>query len=697
MPASTQRRLGVERSEEGLELSLDEIVRHAFQRFRPDAIVVTRPDDTGEQRAVSYFHCIDQANAATQLADHAASVAEIAARSDQSIRGRVEAGAARSGLPERPLNDVNPPFYMAMPIKSASTGILGVFCVLSSKRQRWSQQRLDELEFFVRACSNCIDLNNIIDKSEKITDDNPDIYRKLIIAERKFNDLARNVPGAIFEYIMRPGVPDRIEFMSPGCFDIWGYTSEEIEFDPTLLWQAVFDEDLPDMQASVQRSAEELTRWQHRWRIRTKSGLIKWLQSYGTPFRLDDGGTCWNTLILDVSVEQNAQLALAENTRLIHEAQKIHSIGRVAGGVAHDFNNILAVISGNAESIDTDKLSREDREAVKEIVLASNRGAELTKQLLGFARRSELKPKALNLSSVISSIGSMLRRVLPANISLETALTAGLWTANIDRGLLENALLNLVINARDAMPEGGALTIETANVRISDDYVEARQEEIPPGRYVMVAVTDTGTGIAEELLPQLFEPFVTTKGPNEGTGLGLAMVDGFVRQSGGAARIYSELGHGTSVKLYFPATSDMPHEESQSNRKASGSASAAVRILLVEDQEAVRRIVEKMLSSAGYTVVAVGRADEAWDVFEKAPSEFDVVVTDIVMPGKLQGPQLVKAIRAIRRDIPALFMSGYPHEANVHGNGVRDTDISLMKPIRRGELLTAVDRLVRLI
>jgi CheY-like chemotaxis protein len=213
----------------------------------------------------------------------------------------------------------------------------------------------------------------------------------------------------------------------------------------------------------------------------------------------------------------------------------------------------------------------------------------------------------------------------------------------------------------------------------------------------MIAVTDNGTGVEEAILPRVFEPFFTTKGPNEGTGLGLAMVDGFVRQSGGAARIYSELGHGTSVKLYFPATTSGLETDGQPAIRASRSRSMAVRILLVEDQDTVRRIIEKTLRSAGHVVSSASHADQAWESFEDNPEGFDIIVTDIVMPGKLQGPQLVRAIRTIRRDIPVLFMSGYPHEANVHGNGVRETDISLMKPIRRGELLTAIDRLARLI
>lgn len=686
-----------DRPESGVTLSISDILRETAERFRPDLVAVIAADDQGNGPIVTDFHSASGSEPAAVLLDCVLRIGQRAVLCGETIRGQIPTNddqppsCGASGRRDTPL------FYVAMPIKADNAAAAGALCILTRTRQRWSKERLRALAFFVRACSTQMEAENRGRQVHRLLQQQAALAPDASVSEKKFNELARNVPGAIFEYTMRPGLPDTIAFMSPGCVDIWGYTPEEIEGDPTRLWEGVLDEDVPKMRASILRSAEELTRWQHCWRIRTRSGVIKWLQSYGSPFRLSDGGTTWNTLILDVSIEQNAQLALVENTRLIHETQKLHSIGRVAGGVAHDFNNLLAVINGNAESIDTQRLSQEDREAIEEIITASTRGAQLTKQLLGFARRSELKPKTLNLSSVISNIGSMLYRILPANISVETSLAAGLWTVNTDRNLLENAILNLVINARDAMPQGGSLTIETMNVRIDEDYIESRDEDIPPGRYVMIAVTDTGTGVEEASLPRLFEPFFTTKGPDEGTGLGLAMVDGFVRQSGGAARVYSEVGHGTSVKLYFPATADGAVTEMQPKRSASACKNTPVRILLVEDQDAVRRIIEKTLGAAGHGVISAGRADEAWDLFEQDPDGIDIVITDIVMPGKLQGPQLVRAIRTIRRDIPALFMSGYPHEANVHGNGVRDTDISLMKPIRRGELLTAVDRLARLI
>lgn len=517
---------------------------------------------------------------------------------------------------------------------------------------------------------------------------------RLSDAEQKFGALINNVPGAIFRYVRDPLGGEEIEFMSPGCEQIWEYSAAELQGNPGALWAAVLPEDLDAMQSSIRFSQETGSKWQHRWRIRSKSGFLKWLQAYGTPFCTADGKAGWYTLILDVTVEQDAQSALAENIRLLHEAQRMESIGRLSGGVAHDFNNLLAVIVGNAEAIGKTERSADESEALQEILEASHRGAALVKQLLSFARRSDLRTTVSDVREVLGSVDSLLRRVLPANISLEVVQRAGMWPVQIDRDMFENALLNIVVNARDAMPGGGAITIETSNERVDNDYIVARDEEARPGRYVMVAVTDTGAGIDEATLPFVFEPFFSTKGLSYGTGLGLAMVQGFVKQSKGIVRIYSEQRRGTSIKMYFPAAADLSHAVSLQDETLPKQPSPAT-ILLVEDQEGVRRVIEKTIATAGYQVITAGSGDEAIDIYQQRHGEIDVIVTDVVMPGKIQGPQLIRLARKINHNVPALYMSGYPHEANVHGNGVRAGDISLLKPVRRTDLLTALTKLQR--
>lgn len=571
----------------------------------------------------------------------------------------------------------------------------GVFIASKPGRRNWSESKRQSLEFLAGALSVLLELNDTIFQLHGLSNENRKTQSELVAIEEQFAALARNVPGAIFRYIVSPSGEFRVESMSPGCVNIWGISAEDAEANPKLLWKSVIAEDYQAVCASMQQAQDQRVPWQHRWRIRCKQGFLRWLQGYGMPYDTPTGDIAWNTLILDVTVEQEAQISLAQNTRLLHEAQKLESIGRLAGGVAHDFNNLLSVIMGNAEALKIAASSAEDQDSVNEIVEATQRGAVLVKQLLSFARKSDLRVNVADIHTVLAGVDRLIRRVLPANISIEIIQRAGLWPVNIDHSMFENALLNVVINARDAMPEGGALTIETSNVRIDEEYVEDRDEDVVPGRYVMVAVTDTGVGIEEAVLPYVFDPFFSTKGPTHGTGLGLSMVQGFVKQSGGLIRVYSEPGHGTSIKMYFPALQDALELRDGYDSGAPRPERRTSTILLVEDQDAVRRTIEKVLLSAGYTVISANSGDEAIGIYQSRSDEIDIVLTDVVMPGKIQGPQLVRLARKINNSLPALYMSGYPHEANVHGNGIRAGDMSLMKPVRRNDILTAVAKLRR--
>ncbi len=389
---------------------------------------------------------------------------------------------------------------------------------------------------------------------------------------------------------------------------------------------------------------------------------------------------------------------VTERTRLqeqLHNAQKMESIGRIAGGIAHDFNNLLAVVMGNAELTLETSDAAEIAEFGNEIVQACQRGAELTRRLLSFARRSQLAPKVINLNETVTAMSRLISRAIPESIDLQTALTAGLWNTRADPAFVESSLLNLVLNARDAMPEGGKLTIETGNMRVSDSYVTERGEELAPGRYVMLAVSDTGTGIARDIIDKVIEPFFTTKGPHLGTGLGLAMVHGFVRQSGGALRIYSEPGVGTTVRILLPAEEDATDRPMlAASADLPAPARRGARILLAEDEDAVRRTIARILSDRGYVVVDAPSGDAALAAFEAATEPFDMLLSDVVMPGKLQGPMLANELKRRAPGLGIVFMSGYASEAAVNGNGLRMDDLYLMKPIQRRELLQVIEALL---
>jgi CheY-like chemotaxis protein len=348
---------------------------------------------------------------------------------------------------------------------------------------------------------------------------------------------------------------------------------------------------------------------------------------------------------------------------------------------------------GNAELVLDDANSSDTETYLSEIVQAATLGSDLTRSLLSFARKSHLRPVVIEMNAAIMGMETLLRRALPESVAVRTALAEGLWQVEADRSELERALLNLALNARDAMPNGGKLTVETANVTFPDDDITGRHDAVAPGRYVMLAVSDTGTGIAPEILDRVFEPFFTTKGPDKGTGLGLPMVQGFAQQSGGAVRIYSEPGKGVSVKVYLHAVAGRASARAARPKRIPGPSTGCV--LVVEDNDAVRVSVTRSLKAAGYSVVAAPSGDAALALLDDTCTGFDIVLTDVVMPGQLQGPDLVHQIRARRPDMPVVFMSGYPHEANVHGNGIRKNDISLMKPVGRAELLFALEKALR--
>ena len=381
---------------------------------------------------------------------------------------------------------------------------------------------------------------------------------------------------------------------------------------------------------------------------------------------------------------------LREAEARVRQSQRIEAIGTLTGGVAHDFNNLLAVILGNLE-LSLEKGHSDDwKDLIETAIGATERGSDLTKNLLSFSRKAHLEPKRIDLNQRIRKTMKWAGRVLPETIDVENSLLAGLWDVELDAASVENALINILLNARDAMPDGGKITIETANMRINDEYVSDRHEDIPPGRYVMLAISDTGHGIAPDRYEAIFEPFHTDKPVGQGSGLGLSMVHGFIKQSGGAIRVYSEIGVGTTFKLYFRAATKQAIPES-TVREQLIPASEGAEILVVEDEDEVIRIIERVLEGARYAVTTAANGDDALREF-KSSGRFDLLLTDVVMPGTLQGPALAKAIRAINPDIPCVFLSGYASEATVHGNGLKPSDIRLMKPIRNVELLQAVSK-----
>ncbi|MGK2966641.1 MAG: ATP-binding protein, partial [Tepidiformaceae bacterium] len=355
----------------------------------------------------------------------------------------------------------------------------------------------------------------------------------------------------------------------------------------------------------------------------------------------------------------------------------------------HDFNNLLTVVMGNAELLATDpNADAQQRELAEMIGASARRGAELTQSLLAFARKQALSPKAVDLNQMVVGMDRMLRRTLGEQVEIELIRGGGLWPAMVDQGQLENALLNLSLNARDAMPGGGRLTLETGNARLDDEYARTHTE-VTPGAYVMLAVSDTGGGIAPGQIDRIFEPFFTTKGVGKGTGLGLAMVYGFVKQSGGHISVYSEEGQGTSIKLYLPRAGTTTEEAATEVGGAGDVVGGNETILLVEDDDGVRKYAGEQLRSLGYSVIEAPAGAAALPIIE-ARDDLDLLFTDVVMPGGMNGRQLADAAREIRPGLCVLYTSGYTDNAIVHHGRLDPGAHLLNKPYGRAELARAI-------
>ncbi len=374
--------------------------------------------------------------------------------------------------------------------------------------------------------------------------------------------------------------------------------------------------------------------------------------------------------------------------RKLHHAQRLEAVGQLTGGIAHDFNNLLAVVIGHLDLI----LKRPEAGATvtgfaEAALQAAQRGAELTRQLLAFARQQPLAPKVVNVNRLVDDMARLLGRTLEQNIDLRFLPGSGLWPVLIDPVNLEAALANLVVNARDAMPDGGRLLIETMNATLDADFAQANPGA-RPGDYVVLAASDTGTGMAPEILDRIFEPFFTTKEIGKGTGLGLSMVFGFVKQSGGYIKAYSEPGHGTTIRLYLPRAAGLPLPEGAA--KAAPAAPRRARILAVEDNDAIRKLVLMQLDQLGYEAVGAASAAEAVAILDVGPVPFDLLFTDVVMPGGMNGVELARLAQKRQPGLKVLFTSGFPGALLADGREVASAEAVLGKPYRMQQLAAAL-------
>ncbi len=413
------------------------------------------------------------------------------------------------------------------------------------------------------------------------------------------------------------------------------------------------------------------------WRVR-KDGSRFWANVIITALHDTDGNLRgFAKITRDITERRQQQVALEQNRKMLAQLQKMEALGHLTGGVAHDFNNLLTAVLGSVELLqrgagqpDAQRTAR----LLSAVQRAAEQGAALTHRLLAFSRRQPLSPQIVDLNGLIGSMSEMLRRTLGESVTVETVLAAGLWSTHADPNQLENAVLNLAINARDAMPEGGKLTIETGNTYLDEAYAAAHSEVVP-GQYVMIALSDSGEGMSEETMAHAFEPFYTTKPEGKGTGLGLSQVYGFAKQSGGHIKLYSELGCGTTVKIYLPRSTAAGQAQPSVSRSKAVATSQGESVLLVEDDPGVRMYSAEALTALGYDVLQASDAETALRLLEENP-EIALLFTDVGLPG-LNGRRLAEQAKRHVPDLKVLYTTGYARNAIVH-QGILDAGVDLL-------------------
>lgn len=475
-------------------------------------------------------------------------------------------------------------------------------------------------------------------------------FNDLRSSEEKYRALVENLEDVVFSL----DITGNIVFAS-ASIKKYGYSLDEIIGHHFRT--VVHPDDLPDVEERFASTLEGYFE-PFSFRIRDKKGDVRFVR---TAIRalLKDGIPIGMTGVL---IDMTDYRRMEEQLQF---SQKMESVGRLAGGIAHDFNNILLVILNYADLLlDEAKEGDPIRTSLEEIRRAGERAAALTKQLLAFSRRQIMQPQPINLNEVVSGMESMLRRLLGEDVQLVVRLAPDLGIVKVDPGQMGQVIMNLAVNSRDAMPNGGKLTIETVNLHLDEEY-EKSHFDVKPGNYVMLSITDNGCGMSEETKSHIFEPFFTTKEKGKGTGLGLSTVYGIVKQSGGNIGVYSEIGRGTTFKIYLPIVQEPAIEQRAVHPlvRATGSET----ILVVEDEKAVRDVAVHILKSAGYNVLSATNGGEALLICEKYTDKVHLVIADVVMP-QMSGREIVTRLAKIHPEIKILFMSGYTENSIVqHG------------------------------
>ncbi|MCK6624105.1 MAG: response regulator [Anaerolineae bacterium] len=511
-------------------------------------------------------------------------------------------------------------------------------------------------------------------------------WRERQRAEEELRKLSQAVAQSA-NMIVITDIQGRIEYANPRFTETTGYTLDEALGQTTQILKSGHTP--PEVYQQLWATITAGKEWRGEFYNKKKNGELYWESASISPIKNADGViTHFLAVKEDITERKRAEETRAKLEDQLRHAQKMESIGRLAGGVAHDFNNMLTVIQGYC-ALMQDQIPAGDPllADLNQIRRASERASTLTRQLLAFSRQQVLAPTVLDLNELVANLQKMLGRLIGEDITLSTILQPGLWSIIADPGQMEQVIMNLVVNARDAMPTGGQIILETDNVYIDASYAQTNLE-VPIGPCVLLVITDTGHGMDKPTLARIFEPFFTTKEQGKGTGLGLATVYGIVKQSGGHITVYSEPGQGTTFKIYLPAT-ESPATPLTPPPTQPAARAGTETILLVEDDEMVRHLVQRELQAEGYTVMEASSGDKALALVKQHEGEIDLLLTDVVMP-YMSGRELAEQLKELYPQIKVLFISGYTSDSVVR-RGLLTAEIEFLpKPFSLGKLASKI-------
>ena len=634
------------------ELRAQQLFLHAVVDASPNAIFVK--DTQGRFELV---------NKAVEMA-YGRSGEEILGRTEDEINGNPTEAAAFVNDDMEVIRTLEAKFVAEQPLTNQRTGKTRFYQTVKVPLQLPETQRPKVLGVAI----------DITDRKEA--------EQALRESEQRYRLLFESNPQPMWVYDL-----NTLEFLAVNEAAIFHYGYSREEFLGMTIKDIRPQEDVPALLENIATSSVSGINLAGTWKHAKKDGEIIDVEIISHPL-LFGGRDAELVLVNDITERIRAQVALRETEGQLRQSQKLEGVGQLAGGIAHDFNNLLTVIGGYTDLILTgSKLDEPTREKIEEIRKAADRATSLTRQLLAFSRKQVLKPEVLDVNTLIESLGQMLRRLIGEDIELVTFLGSDVGNINADPSQIEQVVINLIVNARDAMPNGGRITVKTANVELDAAYSDMHIA-VNPGPYVMLTISDTGCGMDSETRKRIFEPFFTTKEVGRGTGLGLSTIYGIVKQSGGNIWVYSEVGKGATFKIYLPRVDADAYEmvlKDNENVLNDGSET----ILLVEDEEMVRKLATDILRTRGYHVLVASGGDEAIEICKLHKERIDLILTDVVMPG-MNGRKVAESVSLLQPEIRVLYMSGYTDDAIIH-HGVLDPGTNFIeKPFTAQSLSSKV-------